>query len=220
MNKGPFSHGYGFSSSHVQMWKLDHKEGWVPKNWCFWTVVLEKVLESPLDSKEIKPVNLKGNQPWILIGRTDAEAPILWPPDVKNRLIGKDPDAGKDLGQEKKGITEDEMVGWHHWPNGHESVQILEDREGQRSLLCCSPWVGHDLVTEQQQAFPRVLISTICLRWGWLLSPQITQEKPASIYILEESRRNKKDNSYLEGVESRWKTDCLKWKWFDPCWST
>ena len=99
------------------MWELDHKEGWASKNWCFRTAVLEKTLESPLDCKEIKPVNLKGNQSWIFIGRTDAEAeaPILWPPDVKSWLIGKDPDAGKDWRQEEKGATEDEMLGWHHW---------------------------------------------------------------------------------------------------------
>ena len=108
--------------SHVQMWKLDHKEGRAPKNWYFWTVVLEKALESPLDIKEIKPVNLKGNQPWILIGTTDAEAeaPILWPPDVKSQLIGKDPDAGKDWRQEEKGTTEDEMAAWYHQLNGRE----------------------------------------------------------------------------------------------------
>ena len=100
---------YGFSSSHAWIWELDDKEGWAPKNWCFWTVVLEKTLESPLDCKEIQPVNSIGNQPWILIERTDAEAaPVLWPPDVKNWLIGKDPDAGKDWGQEEKGTTEDE----------------------------------------------------------------------------------------------------------------
>ena len=112
-NKGPSSQGYGFSSSHVQMWELDNKKGWAPKNWCFLTVVLEKTLESPLDCKEIQPVNPKGNQSWIFIGRTDAkaEAPILWPPDVMNWLIGKDPDAGKDWRQEEKGTTEDEMVG-------------------------------------------------------------------------------------------------------------
>ena len=112
----------GFSSSHVWMWKLDCKESWAPKNWCFWTVVLEKTPESPLDCKEIQPVHPKGNQPWIFTGRTDAEAetPILWPPDVKNWLIWKDPDAGKDWGQDEKGMTEDEMVGWHHWLNGHE----------------------------------------------------------------------------------------------------
>ena len=120
--KGPSSQNYGFSSSHVWMWELDHKESWVLKNWCFWTVVLEKTLESPLDCKEIQPVNSKDNQSWIFIGRTDAEAetPILWPPDVKNWLILKDPDAGKDWRQEEKGMTEDEVVGWHYWLNGHE----------------------------------------------------------------------------------------------------
>ena len=122
-NKGPSSQTYGFSISHVQMRKLDYKESWVPKNWCFWTVVLEKTLESPLDCKEIQPVHPNGNQSWIFIGRTDAEAetPILWPPDVKNWLIRKDPDAEKDWRQEEKGTTEDEMAGWHHWLNGCES---------------------------------------------------------------------------------------------------
>ena len=119
-----------FSSSHVCMWELDHKEGWVPKNWCFLIVVLEKTLESPLDCKEIKPVNPKGNQPWIFIGRTDAEAPILWSPDSKNQLIGKDPDAGKDWRQKEKGAAEDEMVGWHHRLSGHEFEQTLGDSEG------------------------------------------------------------------------------------------
>ena len=106
----------------VWMWKLDYKESWVLKNWCFWTVVLEKALESPLDCKEIQPVYAKGNQSWIFIGRTDAEAeaPILWPPDVKNWLTGKYPDVGKEWRQEEKGMTEDEMVGWHHWLDGHE----------------------------------------------------------------------------------------------------
>ena len=141
-NKGPSSQSYGFSSSHVWMWKLDHKEGWVLKNWCFWTVVLERTLESLLVSKEIKPANPKGNQTWIFIGRTDAkaEAPILQPPDVKNQLTGKDSDAGKDWRQEEKGTAEDEMVGWHHWLNGHEFQQTLGDGEGQRSLACCIPW--------------------------------------------------------------------------------
>ena len=124
------------------MWELDYKESWVLKNWCFWTVVLEKSLESPLDCKEIKPVNTKGNQSWILIGRTDAEASILWPPDVKKWLLGKDPDAGKDWRQEEKGMTEDEMVGWHHWLDGHEFEQARGDGDGQGSLSCCSPW-GH-----------------------------------------------------------------------------
>ena len=119
---GAYSQNYGFSSSHVWMWELDHKESWAPKNWCFWTVVLEKTLGSPLDFKEIQAVHPKGNQSWIFIGRTDAEAetPKLWLPDVKNWLTGKDSDAKKDWRQEKKGTTEDEMVGWHHWLNGHE----------------------------------------------------------------------------------------------------
>ena len=119
-NKCLSSQSYGFSSSHVWMWELDYQESWAPKNWCFWTVVLEKTLENPLDCKEIKPGNPKGNQSWIFIGRTDAKAPILWLPDVKSQLIRKDPDAGKDWGQDKKGITEDEMVGWHHRLNGHK----------------------------------------------------------------------------------------------------
>ena len=132
----------GFFCSHVAMWELDHKEGWVPNNWCFQTVVLEKTLESLLDSKEIKPVNPKRNQPWIFIGRTDAEAPVLWPLDVKSWLIWKGPDAGKDLEQEKKGMTEGGMIGWHHRLNGHESEQTPGDSEGQGSPACRSPW-GH-----------------------------------------------------------------------------
>ena len=141
-DKGPYGQSYGFSSSYARMWELDYKGGWVLKNWCFWTVVLEKILESPLDCREIKPVNPKGGQPWIFTGRTDseAEAPVLWPLDAKSRLIGKDPDAGKDWGQEEKGTTENEMVGWHHWLNGHDFEQTPRDREGQGSLVCCSPW--------------------------------------------------------------------------------
>ena len=109
-----------FFYSHVWIWELDYKENWAPKTWCFWTVVLEKTLASPLDCKAIQPVHPKGNQSWMFIGRIDVEAPILWPPDLKNWVIGKDPDAGKDWRQEKKGTTEGEMVGWHHWLNGHE----------------------------------------------------------------------------------------------------
>ena len=131
-----------FFSSHVCMWELDYKKGWAPKNWHFQTVVLEKMLESPLDSNEVKLVNSKRNQPWIFIGRTDAEAPILWPPDAKSWLTGKDTNAGKNWGQEEKGVREDEKVGWHHWLNGHESEKTQGDSEGQGSLAGCSPW-GH-----------------------------------------------------------------------------
>ena len=134
-----------FSSSHVWMWELDYKENWAPKNWCFWTVMLEKTLESPLDWKGFQPVHLKGNQSWVLIGRTDVEAetPILWPPDAKNWLIRKDPDAGKDWGQEEKRTTEDEMVRWLHWLNGHGFVWTQSSQgvgDGQGSLACSGSW--------------------------------------------------------------------------------
>ena len=121
-NKGLSSQGSGFSSSHDWMWEFNYKESWALKNWCFWTVVLGKTLESPLDCKEIQPIHPKGNQSRVFIGRTDVEVetPIFWPPDVKSWLIWKDPDAGKDWRQEEKGMTEDEMVGWHHGHNGHE----------------------------------------------------------------------------------------------------
>ena len=133
-SKGPSSQGYGFSSSHVWLWELDYRESWAPKNWCFWTVVLEKTLESPLDCKEIQPVHPKWNQSWIFIVRTnaEAEAPILWLPHVKNWLTEKDPDAGKDWRQEEKGVTEDEMAGWHHQFNGYEferAPSLVLDRE-------------------------------------------------------------------------------------------
>ena len=149
-----YSQSYSLSSSHVRMWELDHKEGWVPKNWCFWIVMLEKTLESPLDCKEIKPVNPKGNQPWRFTGRTDAEAPILWPPDVKSWLTEKDPDAGKDWGPWGEG-GDWEWDGWmasltqwtwvwassgRWWWTGKPGV--LQSMRSQR--------VGHDLVTEQQ----------------------------------------------------------------------
>ena len=152
-NKGPSSQGYGFSSGHIWMWELDYEESWVPKNWCFWIVVLEKTLESPLDCKEIQPVHPKGDQSWVFIGRTDAEAetPILWPPHAKCWLIWKDPDAGRDWGQEEKGTTEDEMAGWHHQLNAHEFEWTLGVGDGQGGLACCSLWgrrVGHNWVTE------------------------------------------------------------------------
>ena len=143
-NEGPCSQSYGVSSSHVWMWELDYKESWVPKNCCFWTVVLEKTLENPIDCKEVQPVNPKGNQSWIHIGRTydETETAILWPHNAKNWLLGKDPDAGKDWRQEEKGMTEDEMVVWHHWLDGHEFYQAPGVGDGQGSLACCSLW-GH-----------------------------------------------------------------------------
>ena len=145
--KGSYCQSYGFSSSYIWMWELDHKEGWAQKNWCLQTVVLKKTLESLLYSKEIKPVNPKGNQSWMFIGRTDAEAeaPILWPPDEKRWLIRKDPDAGKDWRQEGKGTTEGKMFGWHHWLSGHESEQTLGDSERQGSLCA----VVHEVTKSQ-----------------------------------------------------------------------
>ena len=135
------------------MWEMDYKEGWAVKNWCFWTVALLKTLECPLGHREVKPVSSKGDQSWIFIGRTDAEAeaPTLRPPDVKNWLIRKDLDAGKDWGQDEKGMTEDELEGWHHRLDGHEFEQAPGVGDGQGNLACCSPWghrVGSDWVTE------------------------------------------------------------------------
>ena len=138
-DESPYSQRYAISSSHVWMWEFDHKEGWALKNWCFWTVVLEKILESPLDCKEIKLVNPKVYWPWIFIGKTDAEAnaSVLWPPDAKSRLIRKDPDAGEDWRQKKR-ATEGETVGWHHRFSAHELGQTPVAGEGQGGLSCCS----------------------------------------------------------------------------------
>ena len=140
VNKSLSSQGYGFSSSHIWMWELDYKESWVPKNWCFWTVVLKKTVESPLDCKEIQPVHPKGSQSWLFTGRMDAEAeiPILWLPD-ENWSIGKDPNAGKDWRWEEKGMTEDKMVGWHHQLNGREFEQAPVVSDGRGRLACCIP---------------------------------------------------------------------------------
>ena len=151
------------SSNYVWIWELDHKEGWMLKNWCFWTVVLEKTLESPLDCKGLQPVHPKGNQSWIFIGRTDAEAetPILWLHDVKNWLIGKDPDAGKDLRWEEKGTTEDEIVGWHHQLNKHNREQALEmvkDREAWSAA-------NHEVVKSQTQLSDWTTTTTK-INWG------------------------------------------------------
>ena len=141
-NKVSSTQGYGFPCGHVWMWELDCEEGWALKNWCFWTVVLEKTLESPLDRKEIQPVHSEGDQPWDFFGRNDAKAetPVLWPPHAKSWLIGKDSDAGTDWGQEEKGMTEGEMAGWHHWLDGCESEWTLGVGDGQGGLACCDSW--------------------------------------------------------------------------------
>ena len=143
-NKGPSSQGYSFSSSHVWMWELGHKEEWVLKNRCSWIVVLEKTLESPLDCKEMQQVHSEGDQPWDFFGRNvaKAESPVLWPSHVKSWLTGKDSDSGRDWGQEEKGMTEDEMAGCHHWLNGHESEWTPGVGDGQGGLVCCDSW-GH-----------------------------------------------------------------------------
>ena len=152
VNKGPSSQGYGFSSGHVWMWELDYKESWTPKNWCSWTVVLKKTLESPLDCMEIQPVHPLGSQSWIFIGKSDVEAeiPILWPPDAKSWLIWKDPDAGKDWGQEEKGMTEGEMAGWHHRLNGYGFGWTPGVADGQGGLVCCGSWGRKESDTTEQ----------------------------------------------------------------------
>ena len=178
-NKGPSSQSYGFSSSHVLMWELDYKESWAPKNGCFWTVVLEKTLESPLDCREIQPIHPKGDQSSVFIGRIDAaaETTIVWRPDVKNWLIGNDPDVGKIEGRRRRQrMREDEMFGWHHQLDGHEFEQPPGVGDGQRSLVCCSPWgfrrVRYDWVTEMTDAsnflpspIPKILITCPWSQW-------------------------------------------------------
>ena len=174
-NKDPSSQGYGFSSGHVWVSESDYKKSWVSKNWCFWTVVLEKTLESPLDCKEIQLVHPNGDQSWVFIGRTDAEAesPILWPPDAKRWLIWKDPDAGKDGGQEKKGTTEDEMVGWHHWLDGHGFG--LDSRSwwwtGRPGVLWFmgSQRVGHDWANELNWNLLKLRLSCLAFQVKILL---------------------------------------------------
>ena len=150
VNKGPSSLGYGFSSSHVWIWVLDYKESWVTENWCFWTVVLEKTLESPLDSKQIQPVHPKGDQSWVFTGRTvvEAETPILWPPVVKSWFIWKELILEKIEGRRRRG-RQDEMVGWHHHLNGHELEQALGVSDGQGSLVCCRSWGRKELDTTE-----------------------------------------------------------------------
>ena len=150
-NKGPSSQGYGFSCGHVWMWELDCEESWAQKNWCFWTVVLEKALESPLDCEETQPGHSKGDQSWVFFGRNDAKAktPVLWPPHVKSWLIGKDFDAGRDWGQEEKGTTEDEMARWHHQLDAHEFEWTLGVGDGQGGLACYNSWGHKELDTTE-----------------------------------------------------------------------
>ena len=224
-NKGLSSQSYSFSSCHVWIWELDYKESWVLKNWCFWTVVLEKTLESPLDCKEIQPVHPKGDQSWVFNGRTDAEAetPTLWPPDAKSWLIWKDPDARKDWKREK-GMTEDEMVGWHHRLNGHEFEQAPGIDEGQGSLACCSSRgrrVGHDWTTELNlqhksthlreglwtfkglQTWPALVQSTqqLCERGycPWLLLLAFLQVKELKLREVQWSIKNNSHRSTNQG---------------------
>ena len=182
-NKGLSSQGYGFSSGHVWLWELDYKERWVLKNWCFWTVVLEETLESLLDCREIQPVHPKGDQSWVFIGGTDIEAgtPILWPPDVESWLIWKAPDAGKDWGQEEKGTTEDEMVGWHHQHNGHGFGWTLGVGDGQGGLAYCGSWGRKELDRTEWLNWTELTLSLCflainphcpCIQsWVWPLSP-------------------------------------------------
>ena len=152
VNKVLSSQGYGFSSSHVWMRELDYKGSWALKKWCFWTVVLEKTLESPLDCKEMHPVHPKGDQAWVFIGMSDAEAetPILWPPNLKSWLIGKDPEAGKDWGQEEKDMAKDEMVGWHQWLHGHGFGWTPRVGDGQVGLACYVSWGCKELDTTER----------------------------------------------------------------------
>ena len=152
------------------MWELDCEEGWAPKNWCFWTVVLKKALESPLDCKEIQPVHSEGDEPWDFFGRNDAkaEAPVLWPPDAKSWLIGKDSDAGRDWGQEEKGMTQDEMAGWHHGLDGRESEWTLRDGDGQGGLARCDSWGRKELDTTERLNWTELKhTSIIYLRISW-----------------------------------------------------
>ena len=169
-NRGPSSQGYGFSSSHVWMWELDCEESWAPKNWCFWTVVLEKTLESPLDCKKILPVHSEGDQPWDFFGGNDAKAetPVLWPPHVKSWIIGKDSDAGRDWEQEEKGTTEDEMAGWHPWLVSLEWTRGVGD--GQGGLACCDSWGRKELDTTERLNWTELRAMSVV--YSWILTPK------------------------------------------------
>ena len=158
-HKGQSSQNYGFSTGYVWMWELDCEESLASKNWCFWTLVLEKTLESPSDCKEIQPVHSKGDQSWVFFGRNaaKAETPVLWPPRVKSWLIGKDPDARRDCRQEEQGMTEDEMAGWYHWLHGHEFEWTLGVGDGQGGLVCCSSWGRKELDTTERMNWTELI---------------------------------------------------------------
>ena len=173
---GLFSQGSGFPSGHVWMWELDCEESWAPKNWCFWTVVLEKTLESPLDCKEIQPVHPKGDQSWVFIGSTDAKAetPILWPPHVKSWLYGKDPDAWRDWGQEEKWSTEDEMVGWHHWLDGHESGWTPGVGDVQGGLVYWDSWGRKESGTTERLNWTEAIMTLVIIpQWSHWILPKL-----------------------------------------------
>ena len=181
--KSPSSQGYGFSSGHVWIWELDCEETWAPKNWCFPTVVLEKTLESPLDCKEIQLVHSKGDQSWVFIGRTDAKAetPIIWPPHAKSWLIGKDPDAERDWGQEENGMTEDEMAGWHHWLDVHEFGWTPGVGGGQGGLMWCDSWGHKESDTTER-------LNCAELIW-WFNSASLTCETCSTIWRMKLKRK-------------------------------
>ena len=177
-----------FSCGHVWTWELDCEEGWALKNWCFWTVVLEMTLESPLDCKEIQPVHSEGDQPWDFFGRNDAkvETPVLWPPHKKSWVIGKDSDAGRDREQEEKGTTEDEVAGWHHWLDGRESGWTLGVGDGQGGLACCNSWGRKELDTTERLNWtelnwmrlvkePGIWKLMVSVLWCPILWPKISQ---------------------------------------------
>ena len=178
------------------MWELNYKESWAPKNWWFWTVVLEKTLESPLDFKEIQPVHSEGDQPWDFFGRTDAKAetPILWPPHVNSWLIGKDPDSGRDWGQEEKGTTEDEMAGWHHWLDGHEFEWTLGVGDGQGCLVCCDSWGRKKSDTTER------------LNWTELRRNELLPSFFCGSFM------HPLQGSYWPGMEARWNVSSKKTK--------
>ena len=195
-NKGPSSQGYGFSSSHVWMWELDCEDSWMPKNWCFWTVVLEKTLESSLDCKEIQPVHSEGDQSWVFTGRNDAKAEtlVLWPLHAKSWLIGKNSDAGRVWGQEEKGTTEDEMAGWHHRLDGCEFDWTPGVGDGQGGLACCDSWRGKESDTtewlnwtELNATWFSILHSTVLVNDGLrysALTHYVVLFQMISVYIL------------------------------------